>query len=942
MSKAAAFANYQDVKVGGCQTVHDVALRSAPPASRLRVFTAKLPVSGKEFLGRERELEILDNAWSSGQTTIISLEALGGVGKSTLVNYWLNQLAMDNFRGAARVYGWSFYSQGASEDRQASADEFFEYTLKWFGVPDPNIGAPWEKGVRLASLIRRARTLLILDGLESLQHPSGEMHGNLNDQGLKTLLKELAISNDGLCVITTRTRVRDLDNFVGYSVQRVSLENLSPTSAAMLLKDLGVKGAADEIRKVAMEFDCHALALNLLGRYLAVVHGGDIRKMDWIPKLEKEQRKGGHARRVMESYERWLAGKPEISILYMMGLFDRPAKQGAIQALRTDPPIRNLTTDLNDLSIYQWKFALQNLRDLRLLSTVEENLPDHREAPLDCHPMVREHFCQKFKRENPEAWKEAHGRLYEYYRDLPEKEFPDTLEEMGPLFMAVAHGCQAKRRQEVLEDVYEKRILRGDQFYSTRRLGAFGSDLAALSNFFHIPWSEPSPDLPKSSKAGVLNLAGIRLRALGRLREAVQPLQAGLEARLEQNDIEDAARISKNLIELYLTTGDIRSAISYGRKGVAIADRAGESFLRIIMRTALATALHQAGKWVEAEDLYNSAEALQKDYQHGYPYLYSLQGYQYCEFLLDQGKFDQAQKRALKFLEWRQSSDPLLDTALDHLSMGRASLLKARCKGGKDWTRVETRLDQAVEGLRQAGVREFLVSGLLARVEFYRLTQNFISAWKGVNEATEIADVGSMKLHLADCCLEKVRLYLAEEQNDKALLLIPSVKTMIDEMGFHRRDDELVKLYLTIGAPDEPEAWKQLASFVKHLLERGKLDDATQLLDVCIKRCKRQNNITEAVNLFLIRARVRFKMKAYDQSRWDYKKVLSLCKELGMDDRFTEVEAELGELEYRSGLMRDARSHLEHAALHLSKGGNKRQKERINILLSEFRRFATN
>ncbi|MCP4691102.1 MAG: hypothetical protein GY859_23840, partial [Desulfobacterales bacterium] len=276
-------------------------------------------------------------------------------------------------------------------------------------------------------------------------------------------------------VVTTRTKVRDLDNFVDASVERVSLENLAPASGAMLLKNQGVKGADEEIRKAAKEFDCHALALNLLGRFLAVAHDGDIRKRDRIPNLEKEQRKGGHARRVMESYERWLAGKPELSILYMMGLFDRPVKQGAIKALMEAPQKKGITSalknivkgrwknalqasegflaPLKNLSSSQWKFALENLRSLRLISERDESHSENSEAPLDCHPLVREHFGQKLRDRHPKAWKEAHGRLYEYYKGLPEKELPDTLEEMEPLFAAVAHGCQAGRHQEALYDV---------------------------------------------------------------------------------------------------------------------------------------------------------------------------------------------------------------------------------------------------------------------------------------------------------------------------------------------------------------------------------------------------------------------------------------------------------------------------------------------------------
>ena len=53
----------------------------------------------------------LDEGWENPKTIITSLVAWGGVGKTALVNKWLSSLGED-FRGAERVYGWSFYSQG--------------------------------------------------------------------------------------------------------------------------------------------------------------------------------------------------------------------------------------------------------------------------------------------------------------------------------------------------------------------------------------------------------------------------------------------------------------------------------------------------------------------------------------------------------------------------------------------------------------------------------------------------------------------------------------------------------------------------------------------------------------------------------------------------------------------------------------------------------------
>jgi hypothetical protein len=75
------------------------------------------------------------------------------------------------WRGAEKVFGWSFYSQGT--DRLSSSDEFIDAALRWFGDVDPKVGSPWDKGERLAALIKKQRTLLVLDGVEPLQWGPG-------------------------------------------------------------------------------------------------------------------------------------------------------------------------------------------------------------------------------------------------------------------------------------------------------------------------------------------------------------------------------------------------------------------------------------------------------------------------------------------------------------------------------------------------------------------------------------------------------------------------------------------------------------------------------------------------------------------------------------------------------------------------------------------------
>src|ERR1041385_50745 len=138
---------------------------SAPSAAQESAFTApdkisitRLPLTGRDMFGRDHELQLLDEAWADPTVHILSMAAWGGVGKSALINHWLQRMARANYRGAERVYGWSFYSQGTN-DRAVTADRFIEAALIWFGDYDPHKGSPWERGERLAHLIRAQRTL---------------------------------------------------------------------------------------------------------------------------------------------------------------------------------------------------------------------------------------------------------------------------------------------------------------------------------------------------------------------------------------------------------------------------------------------------------------------------------------------------------------------------------------------------------------------------------------------------------------------------------------------------------------------------------------------------------------------------------------------------------------------------------------------------------------
>ncbi|MCF6197964.1 MAG: NB-ARC domain-containing protein, partial [Hyphomicrobiaceae bacterium] len=333
-------------------------LRTTPHPYRKVQEDINMPVTPNDGLfGRNSKLELLEKAWSNGNTNVLTFVAPPGTGKTALVNHWISEMRDNDWRGAEQVYIWSFYGQGTENKSQVTAQSFFKDALSWFGYSGENIEDDRKKGLKLAELVASKRTLLVLDGLEPLQYPPGEMQGKLKDPGLNALFRQLSGESRGLCLITTRTPIVELRNRSEPAVISRDLKDLKIKDGVKLLLARGVKKAnrkreEEELRKAVHEVDGNALALNLLGSYITTVHGGDITQRYHIANLQKEVSDlGGHAKRVMASYEQWLGGEshniimrivrrlirvktktsPELANLYIMGLVDRLAPAGAIE-----------------------------------------------------------------------------------------------------------------------------------------------------------------------------------------------------------------------------------------------------------------------------------------------------------------------------------------------------------------------------------------------------------------------------------------------------------------------------------------------------------------------------------------------------------------------------------------------------------------------------------
>lgn len=802
----------------GCVKPLQLQNSSLKNASVGRIHSDRLPTVSGEFFGREAELKLLNDALVNGTTNIIQFIAPGGTGKTKMLRYWLDQVQPE------KLIAWSFYSQGASEEKQPSATLFYS---RVFELLDPSktitdfANQPEQMGEYLADLLRQHNCLLILDGFEPLQHSSPVVRGELKDRTLRALLKSLAAKHSSLCIITTRIAIRELSGHSQPAVISHDLQNLDEQDGVKLLKSLHVKGSDAALLKAVNEYGCHALALHLLGNALTIYLDGDILKRDTLDELFGEEAYTDverHAFKVMQAYKTWLKDTPELQLLYLLSLFDHPIEAEVLEVL-WKAQLPGLT---DKIPLKAWKVAIRDLREKHRLLSIHEG----RDELLDCHPLIREYFGKQLEQNQPKVWQQAHKKLYEYYKGLPQKLYPDTLDEMRPLFHAITHGCAAGLHQRVVTEVYYSRIARKDEAYNVKRLGAFADELAVISCFFTEVWGKPSSKLKDLWQIRIVGGAGYCLLALGRLREALAPVEAGIEMALRQKNMKEAAIGASSLSEIQLTLGEVGQAVKSGSLCRNFADQSSDMFRRMGARIVQADALHHAGNIDIALIIFEEAEQLQYEYQTNYPRLYSIQGFRYCDLLLTMGRAEEVLERAEYTLELaKQHKLSLLAIALDQLSLGRAYLHQAfsEAKASGSFTNngtcnslseVEQRatdwLEQAVASLRAAGLQDDLPRGLLTRAVLHRFTLNFDRARHDLQEVLEIASGGCMRLHLTDYHLEMARLLIAEltmvstpagenvaSNNSTKSDLVNHISTaakLITETGYHRRDSELADL----------------------------------------------------------------------------------------------------------------------------------------------------
>jgi len=641
-----------------------------------------------------------------------------------------------------------------------------------------------------------------------------------------------------------------------------------------------VRGDPRLIAAAAKAAGGHALTLNLLGSYVAGVQRGVIEEAKAaVAELVEHGSLSGHDRaaRMMESYVRRFealadtpgtptsgtptpnpsphhaegvsstrrggesasgprqagreahaigGGAPELALLHLVGLFDRPAEKDAIDVVKAAGLGAPLAA-LGSMTPQRWSTAVSRLRAQRLLLPRDPARPHD----LDAHPLVRAHFGARLKREAPDVFRATNLALYEHYKmfGLPEAfrtpeaygilaykaSFPE-----GPLedrIQQAISGELTEQNNSALPAIFwhadSDRMRGAAKLIGTSEFEAAlakfqPDDLAGMAPLFcgiahgaaagehRLAYQEVYvPRVKRGNAAYIVHKLGALGPTLGTLAHFFDSPWSTPAAKLADRD---QAMMLNNVAFALRAQGRLRDAEEASAAAVTSMKQLGDDNEVALNASNLSEVRLTLGDVKGA--VAAAREAVEFADQTNNAFLQTVLRAKYADMLHQSGDVERAATmfaEAERLQVERQNELPRLYSFQGYLycdlllGTGGAGEVRDRAEYGLELYRqggltdllsfaldtlslgraahaarhlseAHRTLDEAVDGLRKAGQEDDLPRGLLARAACLRDMGEWTAAARDLKETREIAERGEMRLFLTDWHLESARLLLAQ------------------------------------------------------------------------------------------------------------------------------------------------------------------------------------
>jgi tetratricopeptide (TPR) repeat protein len=535
------------------------------------------------FTGRVKEREELTNWFKNDSQPMFAYIAIGGMGKSALTWFWLQEDIIKKGLAPDGIIWWSFY------DREARFESFLAKAIQYAsqGKIDPKeIGSTRERMEILYSLLYNHRFLLVLDGVERVlrayaglgspyqgdevkEDERGDFRACI-DPNVGIFLQRLAGIPKTKTLLTSRLYPKELDNIAG--CLRKDLDKLSKENAVEFFHRQKIKGARHEIEAACEPFGYHPLSLRLLSGMILKdpKYAGDIQaftKFNPLPKLAPK----------------------EHNILELAYNSLDKEKQGFISKLAA---FRN-PMDYDSMSIFNEFGSEERFKEV-LIELVDRGilLRDERDNRYDLHPIVRSYCYDKLKGKDA-----VHSQLRDYFASVPEPEKVDSLDDLATVIELYHHTVRAGRYDEAWGLFYER--INKPAYY---QFGAYTLQIELLRALFPDGEERPPRLKEEVAQAWTLNALANSYSLSGQPQKAVPLFE-------KVNDIYENVMKNKqylaiglgNLAYQQIAIGDLEAAESNLRRSIDLCQEIKDEFREAIAHYCLALLLIYRGEFVEVE-----------------------------------------------------------------------------------------------------------------------------------------------------------------------------------------------------------------------------------------------------------------------------------------------------------------------------------------------------
>jgi len=474
----------------------------------------------KNFTGRREEMTRLTEWYKYEKEPMCIVEAIGGMGKSSLCWKWLQDEIIATDTAVEGIIWWSFYDQ--------SFEDFIHHAYEYC-IPEQirNQQKRIDETTEVINALTNHHFLLVLDGFERVLRGYAEMmamyiqEAGLSKQNIADIKEAFDIHQRtpitpkaerllrALCaaksktLMTTRLYPATIEGQAG--IKHIQLTGLSKTDTIAFFKTEGIAGTDEEMIHAGQVYGFHPLMLKLLSTSIKRSFTKDIKKAfsgSGFTKALIDQRE---PQKILATSFK-LLNADEQKVVSTLSVFRTAFSFDAAKALFPDmvgEKLEGIMMELCNLG-----FILYN----------------DQQKIFDFHPILRSYLYNGLTGKDT-----VHQLAITYFTALPEKEKVVTLADLEPVIEQFHHLVRAGKYHSAYR-LYVDRL----SGYFLKQLAQYELGISLCKQLL----ADPKGSLPKQidfhAQSRIINELGVCYACLGQLGEANKKMSSSIVIEYKQ------------------------------------------------------------------------------------------------------------------------------------------------------------------------------------------------------------------------------------------------------------------------------------------------------------------------------------------------------------------------------------------------------------------------